>query len=58
MMNHYLFTSRHLSHINDEHIFLKHEDLQYITDWMHDEGYNNAAIVGTVMALTPNVKGV
>jgi len=45
-------------YINDENIFLKHEDLQYITDWMHDEGYNNSAIVGTVIALTPNVKGV
>ena len=45
-------------YINDENIFLKHEDLQYITDWMHDEGYTNAAIVGTVIALAPDVKGV
>ena len=45
-------------YINDENIFLKHEDLQYITDWMHDEGYNNSAIVGAVIALTPNVKEV
>ena len=45
-------------YINDERMFLKHEDLQYITNWMHDEGYNNAAIVATVIALTPNVKGL
>ena len=45
-------------YINDENIFLKNEDLQYITDWRHEEGYTNAAIVGTVIALTPNVKGV
>jgi len=38
-------------YINDENIFLKHEDLQCITDWMHDEGYNSAAIVATVAAL-------
>ena len=38
-------------YINDENIFLKHEDLQYISDWMHDEGYNSAAIVATVSSL-------
>ena len=38
-------------YINDENIFLKHEDLQCITDWMHDEGYNSTAIVATVAAL-------
>tara|TARA_R100000808_G_C2154617_1_gene165735 strand:+ start:8612 stop:8917 length:306 start_codon:yes stop_codon:yes gene_type:complete len=42
----------------DENIFLKQEDLQHITDWMHDEGYNNTAIVGTVIALTPSVKEI